>query len=217
MGGKDGTKAVRDLNVVNVGTTANPEYALLVTGDLGIELDNIEINDVTLPFPEGDDALLKDATLAAIISGGKLKILNDFSLPTGDSKLLLDKTLADLIASGRLKVKLDTGDVVDVSDLATEDTLQDIKGLLKPLTLRESFDESNLDDDVYTATGTYTRDVFGFSIINNNKEDSLTFTIDGKTVPVPPSTSFYDEFDVPDPFEIVVEGDDLDFDAYIKG
>lgn len=121
MGGKDGTKAVRDLNVVNVGTTANPEYALLVTGDLGI------------------------------------------------------------------------------------------------LTLRESFDESNLDDDVYTATGTYTRDVFGFSIINNNKEDSLTFTIDGKTVPVPPSTSFYDEFDVPDPFEIVVEGDDLDFDAYIKG
>lgn len=121
MGGKDGTKAVRDLNVVNVGTTANPEYALLVTGDLGI------------------------------------------------------------------------------------------------LTLRESFDESNLDDDVYTATGTYTRDVFGFSIINNNKEDSLTFTIDGKTVPVPPSTSFYDEFDVPDPFEIVVEGDDLDCDAYIKG
>ena len=106
---------------------------------------------------------------------------------------------------------------VDVSDLATEDTLQDIKGLLKPLTLRESFDESNLDDDVYTATGTYTRDVFGFSIINNNKENSLTFTIDGKTVPVPPSTSFYDEFDVPDPFEIVVEGNALDCDAYLKG
>ena len=135
MGGKDGTKAVRDLNVVNIGTAEEPVWAL----------------------------------------------------------------------------------AVDVSDLATEDTLQDIKGLLKPLTLRESFDESNLDNDVYTATGTYTRDVFGFSIINNNKEDSLTFTIDGKTVPVPPSTSFYDEFDVPDPFEIVVEGDDLDCDAYIKG
>lgn len=119
MGGKDGTKAVRDLNVVNIGTAEEPVWALAV-----------------------------DA---------------------------------------------------------------------KPLTLRESFDESNLDDDVYTATGTYTRDVFGFSIINNNKEDSLTFTIDGKTVPVPPSTSFYDEFDVPDPFEIVVEGDDLDCDAYIKG
>lgn len=135
MGGKDGTKAVRDLNVVNIGTAEEPVWAL----------------------------------------------------------------------------------AVDVSDLATEDTLQDIKGLLKPLTLRESFDESNLDNDVYTATGTYTRDVFGFSIINNNKEDSLTFTIDGKTVPVPPSTSFYDEFDVPDPFEIVVEGNALDCDAYIKG
>lgn len=119
MGGKDGTKAVRDLNVVNIGTAEEPVWALAV-----------------------------DA---------------------------------------------------------------------KPLTLRESFDESNLDNDVYTATGTYTRDVFGFSIINNNKEDSLTFTIDGKTVPVPPSTSFYDEFDVPDPFEIVVEGNALDCDAYIKG
>ena len=126
MGGKDGTKAVRDLNVVNIGTAEEPVWAL----------------------------------------------------------------------------------AVDV---------QDIKGLLKPLTLRESFDESNLDVDVYTATGTYTRDVFGFSIINNNKEDSLTFTIDGKTVPVPPSTSFYDEFDLPNPLEVTVEGDNLDFDAYLKG
>jgi len=126
MGGKDGTKAVRDLNVVNIGTAEEPVWAL----------------------------------------------------------------------------------AVDV---------QDIKGLLKPLTLRESFDESNLDVDVYTATGTYTRDVFGFSIINNNKEDSLTFTIDGKTVPVPASTSLYDEFDLPDPLEVTVEGDNLDFDAYLKG
>jgi len=126
MGGKDGTKAVRDLNVVNIGTAEEPVWAL----------------------------------------------------------------------------------AVDV---------QDIKGLLKPLTLRESFDESNLDDDVYTATGTYTRDVFGFSIINNNKEDSLTFTIDGKTVPVPPSTSFYDEFDLPDPLEITVEGENRSFGAYLKG
>lgn len=128
--------------------------------------------------------------------------------------MIFDKSLRDKI---RGVFSVDGKVKVDVSDLATEATLEEIKDELKPLTVKESFDETGLDEDVYTATGTYTRDVFGFSIINNNKEDSLTFTIDGKTVPVPPSTSFYDEFDVPDPFEIVVEGDDLDCDAYIKG
>ena len=215
MGGKDGTKAVRDLNVVNIGTAEEPVWALAV--DATVTVPEVEVGDVEVAFPTDDDRLLLDKTVTDLLEDGKFPILNDFVLPTGNDELLKNKTLADLIASGRLKVKLDTDDVVDVSDLATEYTLQDIKGLLKPLTLRESFDESNLDDDVYTATGTYTRDVFDFSIINNNKEDSLTFTIDGKTVPVPPSTSFYDEFDVPDPFEIVVEGDDLDCDAYIKG
>ncbi len=92
-----------------------------------------------------------------------------------------------------------------------------IIGGLKPLTVKESFDETGLDEDVYEATEAYTRSVFGFTIINNNKEEELTFTIGGVAIPVPPSTSFYDEFDVPDPFEIVVEGDDLDFDAYLKG
>ena len=119
MGGKDGTKGVRDLNVVNVGTTANPEYALLVTG--------------------------------------------------------------------------------------------------KPLTVKESFDETGLDEDVYEATEAYTRSVFGFTIINNNKEEELTFTIGGVAIPVPASTSFYDEFDLPNPLEVTVEGDNLDFDAYLKG
>ena len=139
-------------------------------------------------------------------------------------KFLRDKIRGVFTESGKVKVDAEVT-VPDVSvsfptganALATEATLESIKDELKPLTLRESFDESNLDDDVYTATGTYTRDVFGFSIINNNKEDSLTFTIDGKTVPVPPSTSFYDEFDLPNPLEVTVEGDNLDFDAYLKG
>lgn len=39
MGGKDGTKAVRDLNVVNIGTDEEPEYAL-VCSIAGADVNN---------------------------------------------------------------------------------------------------------------------------------------------------------------------------------
>ena len=185
-----------------------------VKADIG---SNINIEDVTVPFPEGDDKLLLDKTITDLLEDDKLPILNDFVLPTGNNRLLLDKTIADLTELNRLKVKLDSTDVVDVSDLATEATLEEIKDELKPLTVKESFDETGLDEDVYEATEAYTRSVFGFTIINNNKEEELTFTIGGVAIPVPASTSLYDEFDLPDPLEVIVEGDDLDFDAYLKG
>lgn len=124
-------------------------------------------------------------------------------------KFLRDKIRGVFSVDGKVKV--------DVSDLATEATLEEIKDELKPLTVKESFDETGLDEDVYEATGTYTRDVFGFTIINNNKENELTFTIGGVVIPVPAGTSLYDEFDLPESLEITVEGDDLSFDAYLKG
>ncbi len=139
-------------------------------------------------------------------------------------KFLRDKIRGVFTESGKVKVDAEVT-VPDVSvsfptganALATEATLESIKDELKPLTVKESFDETGLDEDVYEATGSYTRGFFGFTIINNNKEDALTFTIGGVVIPVPASTSLYDEFDLPNPLEVTVEGDNLDFDAYLKG
>jgi len=135
MGGKDGTKAVRDLNVVNIGTAEEPVWAL----------------------------------------------------------------------------------AVDVSDLATEATLQSIKDEMKPLTLKESFDESNLENGAYIPTKTYTKDLIGFGIINNNEDDPLTFIIETITLSVPPGKQFYAIFDRPISLIIAVAGENLDFDAFVEG
>ena len=59
MGGKDGTKAVRDLNVVNIGTAEEPVWALAV--DATLRLRWVMLSCVSTD----DDRLLLDKTVTS--------------------------------------------------------------------------------------------------------------------------------------------------------
>jgi len=94
--------------------------------------------------------------------------------------------------------------------------VDDYPRVSKVYVVRESFSQHDL-----TVTNEYdldfetTRTTMAFGIINKSKTDELSFIINEVTILVPPFSQWYDEFEA---FTSVsVAGDNLDFDAYVKG
>lgn len=85
------------------------------------------------------------------------------------------------------------------------------------LVYQEGFVQTDLDDGVYTAAGTYQNSTMGFGITNNNLTNSLTVEIGTKTVLVPAGKSFYDFFNKPTTVAVTVTGSSLNFNAIMDG
>lgn len=96
------------------------------------------------------------------------------------------------------------------------------------LLVKESFDETDLDDDYYEVLFTPS-DIIGLGIVNNSTENELVITINEVDIHVPAAGTWRGAFDADDlyletvgsppvaGYYIEITGTDLSFDAYLEG